>query len=82
MNAHLGNAFADGFAIAEIPECRAEKSRQYSGLAFWSAKRDSHASKWDERSNVFKSLHCIRVDTFPQEALTLAFGRRPFHAAV
>ncbi len=34
MNAHLGNAFADGFAIAEIPQCGARKASQYPGLCF------------------------------------------------
>jgi len=26
MNTHLGNAFTDGFAIAEISKCRASKA--------------------------------------------------------
>ena len=34
MNAHLGNAFADGCAIAEIPKCRAGKASQDPGLGF------------------------------------------------
>ena len=34
MNAHLGNAFADGSAIAEISKCRARKASQDSGLCF------------------------------------------------
>jgi len=32
MNTHLENAFADGFAIAEIPKCSAEKASQDSGF--------------------------------------------------
>jgi len=32
MNAHLGNAFADGFAIAEISKRRAGEASQDSGL--------------------------------------------------
>jgi hypothetical protein len=34
MNTHLGNAFADGFAITEITECRAAEAGQDSGLCF------------------------------------------------
>src|SRR5580700_10810942 len=35
-------------------------------FALWSGRWDSHTSKSDDRSNVFKLPHCIRVDTFPQ----------------
>jgi hypothetical protein len=34
MDTHLGNAFAYGFAVAEISECSAGKASQDSGLCF------------------------------------------------
>jgi len=34
MNPHFGNAFADGFAIAEVSESRTTQARQDSGLGF------------------------------------------------
>src|SRR5579863_7126248 len=34
VNTHLGNALADGFAIAEVSKCRASQASQNSGLCF------------------------------------------------
>jgi hypothetical protein len=66
MNAHLGNTFADGFAIAEVAQRRAKQTRQNSGFCLLVGQTGQQASKSDDRSNVFKSAYCIRVDTIPQ----------------
>src|SRR5271169_2213216 len=38
VNTHLGNAFTDGFAIAEISKCRACQASQNSSLCFMVGK--------------------------------------------
>src|ERR1039458_1883958 len=66
-----------GSQSPKFPNVALVRRARILAFAFRSARPDSHASKSDDRNNVFKLLHCIRVDTFPQ-ARADAFGRRPF----
>src|ERR1700676_1962524 len=47
----------------KFPNVALARRARILAFAFWSSRWDSQTSKSDDRSNVFKSSHCIRVDT-------------------
>src|SRR5580700_3847213 len=52
-----------GSQSPKSPNAALRRRARILAFAFWSARADNHTSKSDERTNVFTSFYCIRVDT-------------------
>ncbi len=69
MNTHLGNAFADGSAVAEVSKYRTGKSRQDSGLCFLVGQLGQPLIEPDDRSKVFKAVLLYPTGYLRQERI-------------
>src|SRR5712672_608705 len=52
-----------GLQSPKFPKVALRRRAKILAFAFWSDRPDSHASKSDDRINVFIRLYCIRLDT-------------------
>src|SRR5712672_157085 len=52
-----------GLQSPKFPKVALRRRAKILAFALWSDRPDSHASKSDDRINVFIRLYCIRLDT-------------------